>query len=155
MLASLRRSSMLSGPPSALACRPAKLAAPLALLAKQCVAICGTPSMYPRYTSVRSSLAPFASSKWADRLHGWCVKNVQRLGIDLAQIRYNLPELHSRIGVWSNPGRFVNIKTSALYPETAINTQPIFKKLPLLTAYLYTLYTGPTNTNNLNKRITS
>jgi hypothetical protein len=83
----------------------------------------------------------------------YCGQPVQRLGTALVQTKYNLDKIHNHVDGWTKLGRFVNIKTSALYPETAINTQLILINLPLLAAYLYTLYTGPTNTNNLNKRI--
>lgn len=84
-----------------------------------------------------------------------CGQYVQRLGKAFVQSWYNLPRPHSQTAGLLKLDRFITIKPSALYPETAINTQLIFKNLPLLKAYLYTLYTGPTNTNNLNKRIMS
>lgn len=88
-------------------------------------------------------------------MRNYCGQSVQRLGIALAQTKYNLAKIHSYVGTWSGLERFVNIKVPALYPETAINAQSVLMNSPLLSAYLYTLCTGPTNTNNLNKRIVS
>lgn len=85
----------------------------------------------------------------------YCGQPVQRLGIALVQTKHNLSKLHSYSASRFKLGWFVNIKTPALYSETAINTQVIFRNLPLLRVYLYTVCTGPTNTNYLNKRIVS
>lgn len=88
-------------------------------------------------------------------MHNACGKFVEMLSIVMAQKSYNLPGLHSPAANRVELSRFITNKTSALYPKTAINTQLSFKNPPLLAAYLYTFYTGPINTTNLNKRIVS
>lgn len=84
-------------------------------------------------------------------MHKFCVKAVERLSKVLVQARHKSYSLHSHFAWARELGLFINNKPQALYPETAINTQPLTSLPYLIKAYLYTLYTGPTNTTNLNK----
>lgn len=84
-------------------------------------------------------------------MHDTCGQLVERLGKALVQLfdKYTTSTAgHTTI---NSSSYLLPINSPSLSPETAINTQPIFGRCHLIGLSFYTLCTGPTNTNILNK----